>query len=149
MLTVNGSLDSPRPCSFGRSRSPLAIRVRVRSLDRISQRVVEVRCRSKIAETDSDTAPAAPITPLRSVRKRRIQRRRFESPAAEEAAGFALLDAAGWDDEKNQPTMPKARFRTKVGVRNDRAREIWAKYATEHRVRRLEARPVAGDGLAQ
>jgi hypothetical protein len=53
--------------------------------------------------------------------------RSFPTPAAEEAAGFAVLDEAGWTDE-GKPAMSKAAFRRVMNINNDDARALYSRW---------------------
>ena len=66
--------------------------------------------------------------------------RSYPSPAAEEAAGFAVLDEAGWDEQLNQPVMSKAEFRRVMEINNARARELYTKWAIQRRTHIADAR---------
>ena len=74
--------------------------------------------------------------------------RTYPDSEMEEIVGFALLDRAGWNDNTGQPAMSKAEFRNKLGVKNQRARELYTRWELAHRPHHSEA-PVVEQDFAQ
>jgi hypothetical protein len=73
--------------------------------------------------------------------------RSFPTPAAEEAAGFAVLDEAGWTDE-GKPAMSKAGFRRAMNINNDDARALYSRWYYSRKPQRI-AMPGVEQDVAQ
>lgn len=102
-------------------------------------------------ERNVEHSVAVPLHPAarRTVPGRRRSGRRFASREDERAAGFALLDAAGWSDNKDRPAMSKAEFQRRLKINNARANELYVQWDIEHRSQRVPVTPGVDQGVAQ
>ena len=90
-----------------------------------------------------------PLRPAarRAASSRRVSGRRFPSREAERAAGFALLDEAGWSEKKDKPALSKAAFIRTLGINGTRANELYTRWELAHRSH--HASPVVEGDFAQ
>jgi hypothetical protein len=95
------------------------------------------------------TSTVVPLQPAATTRRpsRRRSGRRFTSPEAEEAAGFALLAKYGLN-KKGEPVLSRDALRSRLHVSSKRAGEIRGKWVLVQRSPHLAEPPATGE-LAQ